>query len=510
MQWRVLYPSHANSLYFWGRPQSGQRSGASEFRLGGREYKLSSISLPAQLPSRAIPTAKKKIAKLTLWPLVAATFFMVSGGTYGTEEIIHGAGYGHGILILLFLPVLWCLPTAFMIGELSSALPQEGGYYAWVRRGLGNFWGFQEAWLSLAASIFDMAIYPTLFVFYLKQMSPWFGLRDHGIYAGLFVVVTCAVLNLAGIRVVGITSLWLFFLLSAPFALIVVMAPLKMGALSQAHAAPAAAELGLLGGVLVAMWNYMGWDNASTIAQEVERPQRTYPKAMIAAVVLVGLTYVLPFVAVYFAGIPSSRFGSDGAWAEVAGLVGGKFMGFEWLRFLIVLGGMMSAFGMFNALVMSYSRLPLAMARDGMLPKFFGKVSARTRAPWVAIIFCAICWALCLGLGFKRLVTLDIMLYGASLMLEFVTLVALRIREPGLKREFRVPGGLTGAITCGIFPLLLLSLAMVESEHERVLGMNGLAFGALIIVAGFVAYGTTGKLRKRVPEPALTENAEAA
>ena len=47
---------------------------------------------------------------------------MVSGGTYGTEEIVHGAGYGRGILILLFLPVLWSLPTAFMIGELSSAL----------------------------------------------------------------------------------------------------------------------------------------------------------------------------------------------------------------------------------------------------------------------------------------------------------------------------------------------------------------------------------------------------
>src|SRR5207253_5306057 len=95
--------------------------------------------------------------------------------TYGTEEIIHGAGYGHGILILLFLPIFWSLPTAFMIGELSSALPHEGGYYAWVRRGLGNFWDFQEAWISLAASIFDMAIYPTLFVFYLKQIVPWFG-----------------------------------------------------------------------------------------------------------------------------------------------------------------------------------------------------------------------------------------------------------------------------------------------------------------------------------------------
>ena len=122
---------------------------------------------------------------------MAATFFMVSGGTYGTEQIISGAGYGHGILILLFLPVLWCLPTAFMIGELSSALPCEGGYYAWVRRGLGNFWGFQEAWLSLAASIFDMAIYPTLFVFYLKQcLAVVWHVRATAILAGLFVVVS--------------------------------------------------------------------------------------------------------------------------------------------------------------------------------------------------------------------------------------------------------------------------------------------------------------------------------
>ena len=354
---------------------------------------MSSISVPAHFPSRAIPITKKRVAKLTLWPLVAATFFMVSGGTYGTEEIIHGAGYARGILILLLLPVLWSLPTAFMIGELSSALPAEGGYYAWVRRGMGNFWGFQEAWLSLVASIFDMAIYPTLFVFYLKQMSPWFGSGNHGIYAGLFVVVTCAVLNLAGIRVVGMTSRWLFVLLSALFALVVILSPLQMGTLAAPIAAPATTGLGLLGGVLVAMWNYMGWDNASTIAQEVEKPQKTYPRAMIATVILVALSYVLPFAAVYLTGAPSSLFGEDGSWATVAGALGGKIAGIEWLRFLIVLGGMMSAFGMFNALVMSYSRLPLAMAQDGMLPKAFGKTSKRTNVPWLAILVCAACWA---------------------------------------------------------------------------------------------------------------------
>ena len=179
-----------------------------------------------QTPALAVSPGKKSI-RLTLWPLVAATFFMVSGGTYGTEDIVHGAGYGKGILILLLTPLLWSLPTAFMIGELSSALPFEGGYYAWVRRAMGNFWGFQEAWLSLVASIFDMAIYPTLFVAYLTRMFPWFQQNHRGIMVAVGVVVVCAALNIAGVKVVSTTSLWLFFLLSAPFAAIFILAPFK-------------------------------------------------------------------------------------------------------------------------------------------------------------------------------------------------------------------------------------------------------------------------------------------
>src|ERR1700749_3145935 len=197
---------------------------------GGRDKKLSPLPLPAQFPTGAISSTKKKTAKLTLWPLVAATFFMVSGGTYGTEDIIHGAGYGRGILLLLLTPLLWSLPTAFMIGELSSALPAEGGYYAWVRRAMGNLWGFQETWLSLVASIFDMAIYPTLFVTYLTRLFPYFGIGHRGILVALGIVVICAAMNIAGIRVVATTSVWLFVLLSIPFVAIAVLAPLKHGA----------------------------------------------------------------------------------------------------------------------------------------------------------------------------------------------------------------------------------------------------------------------------------------
>jgi amino acid transporter len=149
---------------------------------------------------------------------------------------------------------------------------------------------------------------------------------------------------------------------------------------------------------------------------------------------------------------------------------------------------MMSGFGMFNALVMSYSRLPLAMAQDGMLPKVFGKLHPKSRAPWVAILALAVGWGLALNLGFERLVTLDIMIYGASLTLEFMALIWLRIREPELKRPFRVPGGLFGAIAVGIPPVLLLGFAIIRSEHEVVLGISSLLFGLILIGAGVVAY----------------------
>jgi amino acid transporter len=433
-----------------------------------------------------------------LWPLVAATFFMVSGGTYGIEDIVHGAGYGRAILFLLLTPILWSLPTAFMIGELSSALPFEGGYYAWVRRAMGNFWGFQEAWLSLVASIFDMAIYPTLFVAYLTRLFPWFSVNYRGVMVGLAVVIACAGLNIAGVKVVSTTSLWLFFALSAPFALVVILSPLKYGALFHAVTAPTTSKVDLIGGLLICMWNYMGWDNASTIATEVERPQRTYPRAMLAAVVIVALSYIVPVAAVWMTRLPAGAW-ETGSWADIAGLLGGPL-----LRIALVVGGMFSAFGMFNALVMSYSRLPLAMAQDGMLPKFFGKLNRR-RAPWVAILALAIGWACCLGLGFERLVTIDILIYGASLSLEFLALIVLRIREPRLKRPFRVPGGMFGAFAVGVAPVLLLSFALVRSQSEQVWGVSSFALGAIVIAAGAFVYALNHALKPAgwaEPEPA--------
>ena len=241
---------------------------------------------------------------MRLLPLIAATYFMVSGGPYGIEDILGGAGFARAIIILLLLPLFWTLPTALMIGELASAIPAEGGFYVWVRRALGPFWGYQESWLSLSASIFDMALYPAIFVLYLGKFSPALTAGWRGYVWSLAVVVICCAWNLRGAPEVGEGSVGLFALLLAPFAVFIVLGLWRGFTLHPAiQWGHAGSEAALSTAVLVAMWNYMGWDNASTVAQEVENPQRNYPRAMIVAAMLAAVTYILPLLAMAVAGL---------------------------------------------------------------------------------------------------------------------------------------------------------------------------------------------------------------
>jgi amino acid transporter len=429
---------------------------------------------------------------MRLLPLIAATFFMVSGGPYGIEDILN-AGYLKGLIILLALPLLWSLPTALMIGELASALPEEGGFYVWVRRALGPFWGYQEAWLSLAASIFDMAIYPTLFVLYLGRLFPAWTAGWHGMAWESALIALCCAWNLLGAPAVGDGSVGLGILLLSPFVVLVAVA-LWHGAHVPAHISwtGSGKEGGLTTAILVAMWNYMGWDNASTVAREVDNPRRNYPRAMLASAAVVAITYIVPLAAAAWAGVPAESF-STGSWADVARTLVGP-----WLGIAIVIGGTLTAVGMFNALTMSYARLPMVLAEDRMLPSPLARKNKRN-VPWVAVLACAVAWALALHFSFERLISIDLILYGSSLILEFVALIVLRLREPNLDRPFRA-GSLVTACFIGAVPTALIVYADVASRHEHMAHMPALLLGALIAACGPVFYLLSKKTTRR-PDP---------
>jgi amino acid transporter len=428
-------------------------------------------------------------------PLIAATFFMVSGGPYAIEDILGGAGFGRAIVILLVLPLLWCLPTALMIGELAAALPAEGGFYMWVRRALGPFWGYQEGWLSLSASIFDMALYPAIFVLYLGKFAPGLTAGWHGYAWSLAVVLLCCLWNLRGAPAVGDDSLWMSVLLLAPFAVFVVLGlwhgftahPQIQWGIS---ASGAASETALSTALLVAMWNYMGWDNASTVAQEVENPQRNYPRAMIATTIVVAIAYILPLTAMAFSGLSADSF-KTGDWMSAAASVGGPLLGIA-----VAAGGVLTGVGMFNALVMSYTRLPMAMAEDGMLPRVVARRNGRG-VPWVSVLLCGLAWALALKLPFEKLISIDLILYGTSLLLEFVALVVLRLREPNLERPFKA-GNLAFAVSLGVGPAALIGYALYASRDEKIMGStSALLFSVAVALLGPVLYWVTAAPRAR-------------
>jgi amino acid transporter len=423
--------------------------------------------------------------KMLFLPLIAATYFMVSGGPYGIEEILGGAGFLKAIIILLALPLLWSLPTALMIGELAAALPAEGGFYVWVRRALGSFWGYQEGWLSLSASIFDMAIYPALFVLYLGKFSPALTAGWKGYAWSLAVVAVCCLWNLRGAPAVGRDSVGMCVLLLAPFAVFVVLG-LWRGFTLHPHVqwSQPASESALSTAILVAMWNTMGWDNASTVAQEVENPQRNYPRAMIYTTILVAVTYILPLAAMALSGLSMETF-STGDWTTAASALGGPLLGIA-----VVAGGAITGIGMFNALMMSYTRLPMAMAEDGMLPRVVARRNSRG-VPWVSVLLCGLAWALALRLPFDRLISIDLILYGSSLLLEFIALVVLRIREPHLARPFKA-GNLVFACMLGVGPAALIGYALYASRAEKLMGStSALLFAVVVGLLGPVLYWLT-------------------
>jgi amino acid transporter len=411
-----------------------------------------------------------------LLPLIAATYFMVSGGPFGLEDLIGGAGYGKAILILVVTPLVWSAPTAMAIGELAAAFPEEGGYYAWVRRALGPFWGVQEAWLSLAASLFDLALYPTLFTRYFAQLWPPASSPPVAIALGVGLIAACTAMNLRGSGAASEASVLLGVALLLPFVVLVFASWIAPTLEPVRDAPPPSGDL--FAGLAVAMWNYMGWDNASTIAAEVRDPGRTYPRTMLVTVILVTLSYVIPVAAVAHTGLSPSAW-TDGSWA----LAGEKISG-HGLAVAIALAGMVSSAGMLSALVMSYGRLPLVLAEDGYLPRWLGKKSEKTGAPVAALLVCGVAYSACLGLGFKRLVELDVVIYGASLALEFVALVVLRVKEPDVQRPFKVPGGVAGAALVGIVPMGLLVWLLFQGGSEE-----GGDSSVPVLAAGLVAVG---------------------
>jgi amino acid transporter len=403
--------------------------------------------------------------KLRPLQLAAVIFLTVSGGPYGLEPLFSYVGTHGALFLLLITPLLWDVPTILTVLELNSLMPVTGGYYQWVKHALGIRWAFFEGWWTWLYTFCDLAIYPVLFVTYAAFFFPALGLYKVPIC--LAIIWASALLNILGIVPVGKVSVVLSILVMTPFLLTLGLlfvhhAPLSMP--TPVLRDPHFPTLSL--GLYTVMWNFIGWDNATTYAGEVARPARSYFTSICLAFVLVISIYILATLAVHQSGIDTKNF-EEGDFPLVGELIGG-----HWLGMLIAAGGMASALGLYSAVLLSVSRVPKVMADDQLLPSWLCAQHRRFGTPYISIITSSAIVSILILFTFSELVIMDIILYGAGLTLEFLTLLAFRRKEPLRPRPFKIPLNNTGLVLMVILPIsvyvIALSGAIWSSEKMAV------------------------------------------
>jgi amino acid transporter len=380
---------------------------------------------------KTMPSLSRK--RLRVLQLAAVIFFTVSGGPYGIEPLFTYVG-GHAALLLLMLtPILWDVPAILTVLELNGMMPVNGGYYEWVKRALGIRWAFYEGYWTWLYTFVDLAIYPVLFVSYASFFFP--DLLVYKIPVCLCIIWTSAILNILGIVPVGRISMVLGVIVLCPFIIFCGIIFFRQGgSMSFPHLSLQGVGFSSLGmGLYTVMWNFFGWDNATTYAGEVDRPIRSYVISSVLAFVTIFAMYLITSLAVLHTGVDFGRLN------EQLFPVIGPVLHAQWLGVLLAVGGMASALGLFSAVLLSVSRVPKVMADDGLLPRRFNAMHPRFQTPYVSIIVSALIVSLMILWTFTDLIIMDVTLYGAGLFLEFISLIVLRIKAPGEHRPFRIP-----------------------------------------------------------------------
>ncbi|GLJ04645.1 hypothetical protein SUGI_0000500 [Cryptomeria japonica] len=396
--------------------------GQSSQTLGGGDEE--DLNTTTNGPQAEATESKSK--KLKLVPLIFLIYFEVSGGPFGEEPAVKAAGPLLALLGFIIFPFIWSIPEALVTAELATAYPGNGGYVVWAWAAFGPFWGFLMGWWKWISGRSDPALHncPELLEFHGPQ------------YRGL-----------DGRYARGDMDWSLYF--------------------------------------NTLFWNLNFWDNASTLAGEVDNPQRTFPRALLCAGLLTCVGYILPLLAGTGALELNRDLWTDGYLAEAAGLIAGS-----WLKYWIELGAVLSTVGLFEAQLSSASFQLLGMAEIGLLPSAMAKRSSYN-TPFLGILFSAGGTLLLSYLSFTTIISAANFLYSCGMLLEFASFLWLRRKFPALKRPYRVPTGIPGLLCMCAVPVAFLIFVMTLADSAvYVLSIS-------VTVAGILGYFLMKTCKKR-------------
>ena len=434
-----------------------------------------------------VSQTKATAKKAGLFYFVFVMFAYTTGGPFGMEEMVTTSGPGLTLLYLLVLPFFWCIPVSLVAAELTTTIPVEGGFYRWVRASFGDFWGFLAGWWNWSASWLLGGSYAVLFSDYLANYFPFLaGWKHYAVSVALISVL--AYVNTRGIQMVGRVATVLEISVLIPVLLLCVIGAARwrynpFHPLVPPHVPP----FQVFGvGLALGLWLYSGYEQCSSVAEEIENPQRSYPRALAIVVPLSVATYFLPAL------FSLAALGNWQEWNTAYLSTAAKLIGGGWLGFLMTAAAMLGNVSLLNATVLTSTRMPSSMAEDGYLPPVFAAKHKKFGTPWIAILISSAIYAL---LAFHTLAQLLTVYVWLRILVTVLTVLAawrLRKARPEMKRPFRIPWGGAGLAYVVIAPLAMSAVALVGSDKFA------LQWGPAPVALGVVAYFVLPKIRAMV------------
>lgn len=402
-------------------------------------------------PMKEIKSELPRVLNASHATAIVVGIIIGSGIFLVPREMMAAVGSSRMVYVVWIVGGLLSLFGAMTYAEIAAERPRYGGEYAFLREAYGDLMGFVYMWTQITvakpASLATVAaglarVLATFAIFSAFARPAFAGLRWGQIFA---IAVTWLItgLNIVGTRRSANVQLVLTWLKGL---LIIVIAGFCFGAAAN-HGSWhnfATDFTGAKGGfsgfmiaLVAALWAYDGWSDVTTMAGEVERPQRSMPVALIGGVAIVGGLYMLTNAAIQYV-LPAATIATvDRPAADAMRVVAG-----HWGSSLVSLGMAISIAATFVGSSLSGARVPFAAARDGLFFKQLAHVHPRFRTPSTALILQAILSSLLLLAIGKFQALFSLAIFGEWLFYAMTasTIFIFRHREPNAARPYSVQG----------------------------------------------------------------------
>jgi len=431
-------------------------------------------------------------------------FYVVSGISLRWIATAAAAGPS-SIVIWMGAWLLFYLPLALSVLELSSRYPNEGGLYVWSKRAFGDFSGFMSAWTYWTS---NLPYFPAVLYFaasnaiYMRQAA-WGHLSGNATYYIIFSLLALGLatfLNLIGLDFgkwlhnVGALAMWI------PAGLIIVMGAIAWRRFGSAttfslHTMVPSTHLNDIIFWSVLLFAFGGCETASFMGEEIKNARRTIPLALLTAGVTIAVCYILGTVSVLLAlpaGEASDLQGLMQAIAKTRSRIGMSGV-VPFAAFLIALSNVAAA----SAFLAAVARLPFVAGLDRFLPPIFGALHPRWRTPWFSLLLQFVLGGVFVFLGqagtsvkgaYDVLVSMGVITYFIPYLYLFAAMFKLQA-EPAGAGVIRVPGGkpvarlvaAVGIVTTSL--TILLSLLPQPEEPNKLLAIAKIIGSTAVLLA---------------------------